>query len=64
MSGPEGYKRRFDLCLLAVAGLGLLPLWLALGAAIALAQGRVLGAKRLKSRLLAVEQRPQGRRKR
>ena len=31
---------------------------------VKIAQGRVLGAQRLKSRLLAVDQRPQGRRKR
>ena len=37
MPGPEGYKRAFDLCLVAVAGVGLLPLWLALGAAVAIA---------------------------
>ena len=33
----ERYKRPFDLAVLALAGLGLLPVWLALGAAIALA---------------------------
>ena len=35
-----------------------------LKAAVAIAQGRVLGAKRLKCRLLAVDRSPQGRRKR
>ena len=33
----ERYKRPFDLAVLALAGVGLLPLWLVLGAAIALA---------------------------
>ena len=45
--------------------LGAQPLDNASGASLLkVAQGRVLGAQRLKSRLLTVDQRPQGRRKR